>query len=494
MNLLLFAVAGLAFTASPAAPFRAAVVVGVNEAFDEGQADLRYADDDAARYAELLGPLVEHLELLTVLDTESQEIFPEAAKLARVPSEVGLLQALKRARGQARAARAAGRKTELYFIYIGHGRVRGGLGEVRLIQGALSRTTLAAEVLADSSFDRKHLVVDACSAYMLINARGQSEVDAEAAFERFFEAQTLDKYPDVGAVLATSGIGPTHEWSAYQGGVFSHEVRSALGGAADADGDGRVQYVEVEAFLAAANLKVPVLQGRPKVFVRSPRIEQGAALVQLSEGQPALELPAALSGHYILEDERGLRHAELHKEPGFAVALSLTPGLAYVLRDESGADLFRIERAVGPSRLHLPLEPRPSGRVGRGDVAPPGAFTAPFGPRFVSGFAAQWQVQHSLPAQPRLSGAQTWVRPTVGGSAFAVGALALGLSIWQRTVADGYYEDYQASSNAPRRDAYQASSSAARTRSAALAVGAAVGLITGGLLLGLDLLEPPAQK
>lgn len=495
MSLALIAALGLmAAAAPPAPPFRAAVVVGVNDAFDEAQDDLRYADDDAARYAELLRPTVDHLELLTILDTESQEIFPEAAAAARLPDEAGLLAALARARDLARQARGEGRKTELYFIYIGHGRVRGGIGEVRLVAGALARPKLASEVLADTHFDRKHLVVDACSAYMLLNARGDAEPDVEAAFEQFFEAQALDEYPDVGAVLATSGIGPTHEWSGYQGGVFSHEVRSALAGAADADGNGRVEYVEVEAFLAAANLDVPILKGRPKVFVHSPRIERRATLVQIDESQPALTLPAELSGHYVLEDGRGLRHAELHKESGFAVQLRLTPGLSYVLRDDSGADLLRIDRAHGPTQLLLPLEPQPSADKRRGETSPHGVFGTAFGPRFAAGFAAQWQASLPEPPLARVSAPRTWTRPVAGGSAVLLGAAALGLSLWQRQVADNHYDDYNLAFNDAERDASKASSGQARTRSAALAIGAAVGLLGGGLLLGFEFFDAPAPN
>jgi hypothetical protein len=388
---LALTLAALALGQAPSPPpFRAAVVVGVNEAFDDSQADLRYADDDAARYAELLAGQVEHLELLTVLDAESQELFPEAARQARLPDAAGLDAALTRLRALADGARALGRRAELYFVYVGHGRVRGGEGEVRLLGGALSRTHLTEAVLADRHFDRKHLMVDACSAYLLVNARGESDAEVDAAFERFLEGQTLDRFPDVGAVLATSGAGPTHEWSRYQGGVFSHELRSALTGAADADDDGKVGYGEVEAFLAAANLEVPALKGRPKVFVRAPRIERAAALVELDAQLPALELPAELAGHYVLEDARGLRYAELHKEAGFVMALRLQPERAYALLSGDGAELLRIPEPAGRTRLRLPLEPVPARGWDRGGEAlpgqvrdaPPGAFASPYGPRF----------------------------------------------------------------------------------------------------------------
>lgn len=484
----------LALGAPEAVPFRAAVVIGVNEPFDDTQERLRFADDDAARYAELLAPVVEHLELLAVLDADSQALFPDAARAARVPDEAGLEAALERARARARGARTLGRRTELYFVYVGHGRARGGLGEVRLHEGSLDRDELTRAVLEDRTFDRKHLVVDACSAYLLVNARGEDgEADVDAAFARFLEAETLDRFPDVGAVLATSGAGPTHEWSRYQGGVFSHELRSALTGAADADEDGRVEYVEVEAFLSAANLEVPRLAGRPRVFVRSPRIERGAALLALDGGLPRLELPEALAGHYVIEDGRGLRYAELHKEPGYVMALRLLPDHSYALKDAAGARLMRIERGQGHARVLLPLEPQPPDGEARGDEAPPGVFASAFGPRFLAGFEAQWQAslqaQHSRrPARPG------WVRPTGSALLAAAGFAALGLGIWQGRVADARYADYSSAFGAAERNAAGAEMRAARDRAAGLFVGAGVALSAAAGLLIWDLLDAPPPE
>ena len=50
-----------------------------------------------------------------------------------------------------------------------------------------------------------------------------------------------------GVVVATSSEAETHEWSRFDGGVFSHELRSGLLGSADLDGDGQVRYDEIAA-------------------------------------------------------------------------------------------------------------------------------------------------------------------------------------------------------------------------------------------------------
>src|SRR5687767_14009072 len=96
-------------------PFRAALIVGVNAPFEASQATLRFADDDAARFAELLAPEVDRLQLLAVLDAESQNIFAEAAKKASPPDRAHLLAAIATLEQAAIEARNKGKKTELYW-------------------------------------------------------------------------------------------------------------------------------------------------------------------------------------------------------------------------------------------------------------------------------------------------------------------------------------------------------------------------------------------
>src|SRR5436190_1181687 len=69
----------------------------------------------------------------------------------------------------------------------------------------------------------------------------------------FVELEAASRAGRVGYVLSSSVSGESHEWSGFESGVFSHEVRSGLYGAADADGDGRITYSEIAAFVARAN-------------------------------------------------------------------------------------------------------------------------------------------------------------------------------------------------------------------------------------------------
>src|SRR6185436_207625 len=96
----------------------------------------------------------------------------DAAAKAEAPDPARLAAAVDRAARAAAAAKAAGRRTELYFIYVGHGRVEGGEGEVKLHGATLTRSDLATLVLERAAHDRTHVIIDACNAYHMLNARG----------------------------------------------------------------------------------------------------------------------------------------------------------------------------------------------------------------------------------------------------------------------------------------------------------------------------------
>jgi hypothetical protein len=473
-------------------PHRSAIIVGVNDPFDPSQAVLRYADDDAARYFELLGPQIDRVELLLVLDAESQRLYPEAAASAAVPDWPHLLDALSRSETAAAKARAEGRRTELYFVYTGHGRVHGGEGEVRLRGGALRRSDLIEKVLSSKAYDRIHLIVDACDAYHLVSARGDSEATTafDAAFERFVERSSLDAFPSVGVVLSTRGAGAVHEWSRYQGGVFSHEVRSALSGAADVDRDGRIDYAELEAFVVAANQSVPELHG-PKVFVRAPAIERGAALFGPSTDLAELELPSALAAHLWLEDDRGLRYAELNKAAGHALAVRLVPRPRYEVIDAGGRELMRIERPASGQVALLERAPSPglvralfgSGERGAaGPGEPPPIFDQPLGADFVEGFRA-----HLLNAEAsssvglaRSGSGPPWLAYPAAGLALASGGAAIGFDV----AMHGAYDRYARAYGAADEQRYRGDVVSARDRAIGFGVTAAVlALATAGLFV-----------
>src|SRR5262249_13752622 len=134
-----------------------------------------------------------------------------------------------------------------------------------------------------------------------------------------FLERDVPELPRVGFLLSTSGAEDSHEWEAFQSGVFSHEVRSALRGAADLDGDGKVTYREAAAFIYMANRAIENERFRPRFLARAPRDSE--VLVEHAAHQARLEVGEGARGHHFVEDRRGERLADFN--PGDNGALDI---------------------------------------------------------------------------------------------------------------------------------------------------------------------------
>jgi hypothetical protein len=64
--------------------------------------------------------------------------------------------------------------------------------------------------------------------------------------------------------------------------IFSHETLSGLRGAADVNGDRRIEYSELSAFLTAANRDIANPRARPSIVVRVPALDRRAPIVDLA--------------------------------------------------------------------------------------------------------------------------------------------------------------------------------------------------------------------
>src|SRR5262249_20013615 len=143
----------------------------------------------------------------------------------------------------------------------------------------------------------------------------------------------LGKDPRVGLLLSTSSATESHEWDAFQAGVFSHEVRSGLYGAADADRDGAVSYREMAAFVTRANEVIENDRFRPRIFARPPAARD--ELIDLRAARARrIAVDGAHAGRYLLEDARGVRLADFHSAPDEDVLLVRPPptGRVYLRR------------------------------------------------------------------------------------------------------------------------------------------------------------------
>ena len=405
-----------------AAPERAvfALIVGVNRSVDADLPRLRYADDDAARYFELFRMLGAKSYLLARFDEGTRRVHVQAAAEARLPRAAVLHRTVKDLRVDVARARSRGLPTLLYVIYAGHGKVGDGEGYISLEDERLTGEALARRVLAAVGADASHILVDACNSYLLAFGRGPGGKRRPVrGFSRM--AGTLSA-PNVGLLLSTSSARESHEWEGFQAGVFSHAVRSGLLGAADADGDRRVSYREIAAFVEQAYRSIPNERFRSRVFTRT--LASTGVLLDLRRGRPAIRIDGPRHGRFLLEDTRGVRLADFHSSPKQTVRLLRPPGKLVYLRHVGEEREYAIQPNEGTVEL-ASLDPeRPRAAVrGAASHAFARLFELSFDRDVVARYAPPEIDVASAPERPRRSwrGIAAWSTLAVSVAALAAG-------------------------------------------------------------------------
>ncbi len=296
---------------------------------------MHYADDDAARYFELFSLMTHDVALLTVMDADTQRVYAPIVGITRPPDHATLERTLADTFAAMRSAHASGERTIFYFVYSGHGDVKpDGEGYVHLLDGPFARHDLFSDVIAASPADVNHVIVDACNAYFMVASRGggaKPAGDYGDLVKTLVTRESLDAHPNTGVVLATTAAVEVHEWNKVEAGVFSHELRSAMAGAADVNGDGAVDYTEIAAFLAAANGGIVDPKARVQALTRPPRQNLKEPLARLPAKAPSLTVPEAWSGRYTFEDDRKVRVADANKAAGQKLMLKLAPRPGYTV-------------------------------------------------------------------------------------------------------------------------------------------------------------------
>ncbi len=355
-----------------------AIVVGVNTSMDDGVAPLRYADDDAAKYARLFSSFADRIYLLTVFDADSRATYADLLPMARVPDRAGLVRAIDEVGALAARDRQQGLSPVVYFVYTGHGaRAKdSGEGYVNLTDARLTRSDLRQLLLERpnsptwSRPDLLHVFIDACSAYYLVRDRGADLVAMPEGYEEhlatLFAPKGSDRFPWAGFVLATTGDAKVHEWEAYRGGVFSHLIRSGLTGAADIDLDGRVTYAELGAFVAAASGEIRDPRARINVTVIPPPANALAPLTEREWFRPRqlVLFDEGTEGRFVVEADDGERIVDINKPRGSPAVVTLWGGATYYLQGPRGESLldFRKRSVILASALSY----RPARRAERG--------------------------------------------------------------------------------------------------------------------------------
>ncbi|MEQ9498055.1 MAG: caspase family protein [Deltaproteobacteria bacterium] len=477
IHLLLAAVATATTTTSstairpaPAAPsvHRFGLVVGNNRPVPGSAYEpLRYADDDALRFAAFLERFGAHVELLVTADDDTMDRFGAAVRRAKPPRRDELERAIDRLIERLEETPAP---REVYVYFSGHGSVDAASAYLHLLDGPFHRTDVYERILARIPRERMHVIIDSCHSYFLVNARGRVKAEPIAA---------LDQHPDVGFVLSTSDRREVHEWSGYRAGVFSYQLLGALQGAADVDGDGRVSYAEMQAYVVAANLDVVNPRARIRPFVRRPT-PNDHPLADLRELSPRerVVIPSSLGGRLRVYDGLGFPLLDANKPAGQTLTLMAPRGGLPTLEIEGA----RYAPALDEGRLAF-TRATDGGAVlaARGTIDDDfriNLFRRPLTSEFVSGLEAARRIRFAPP--PR-EGPRSWTQDplTIGLGATGVAAVAVG------GVFAGLFVDRRAVANRrPVTDQTEPARADAETFRTAMAVGLSVGgslLVTAAL-------------
>ncbi len=315
-----------------------AIIVTHNGGSQLDRPDLRYADDDGLQYAALFRQAGAQVTLLTQLDRESQVLNPSAI-IDGPPTRDAL----------ATAVRNAAAADEVYIVLAGHGDVREGQGFLSLADGPLNADELEQRVIVPLDKTRVHLIIDSCNSYFMVHQRKPGGT----AFKTQQPTGLLARHPRLSVLLSTSAEAVTYEWSELQSGIFSYVVRSALRGAADADGDGVISYPEAVTFVQVATQGIENDLYRPHVYARSAQ-----TALFLMPRVTKNELVVDGAHRLTLRNEKGVRLADVHSERPLRLWL---PEERITIEERKGQRI--VQREIGPAeqrKLSTLTETQPS--------------------------------------------------------------------------------------------------------------------------------------
>ena len=297
---------------------------------------LRYTDDDALAYVELLGFRASRSRVYSVLDEETRDTWPDLAPRVFPPERGDILDGFDEMVEEIRDAETP---QEVFLILLGHGGVDAmGDGYFVLPDGRLTRDDLL-KMLEQLRGTTVHLIVDTCNAWDLVRPRGEGgwRPDTvpvpvtEALAEALRQEGAARRFPNTGFLLASSEGVRAFEFSLLGSGVFSYLVRSALTGGADLDE--HITYGEVVAFVAAAVSGVESPNSRPDHFIEGPTGDHHRVLLDLSSGTDATWLEVDVPGRIWVVDDRAVRIVDVHPAADAPVRVRLPHGRDYhVLR------------------------------------------------------------------------------------------------------------------------------------------------------------------
>ena len=223
-----------------------------------------------------------------------------------------------------------------------------------------------------------HLIIDACKSYYAVFERGSR--GRRRPLQAALVNKTSSLRSNTGVFLSTSSAADSHEWEALQGGIFSHELRSALRGAADIDLDGKLTYTEAGAFVWAANAEIENARFRPAFFSQPPS-QSDDLLLDLGQVQTdRLHISAPMDDHLFVEDHLGRRLVDIHPSPRQAVVLHLPRRRPIFVRRVNDQKEWELPKGRDVYLGRLPASSAKVMRRGAQHVAFQKLFRRPFGP------------------------------------------------------------------------------------------------------------------
>lgn len=422
---------------------RFAIVIGNNQPDRSNAETLRYADDDAIATHQLLLDAGVESHLLATLDAESQKMGASPARDG-APSLRDLERVFAAISNEMRAHNQRGETTELLLFYSGHGDAEHGEGYVVLEDQHLTRTRLFG-LLSRSPATRNHVFVDACKSYFLVYPKGPGG-HRTAYSPNFVDNAIPGQLANTGFVLSTSSDRDSHEWERYGAGVFSHELRSALRGAADVNHDGRISYAELGAFLTAANNAIRNAKLKPDFLVRPPGSAGTREIIGWNTETASLRLKGADFGHVYVETPKGDRLLDAHPAPGEIVNLYLPKERPLFVRKNDGTGEYELTKA--PSETEelaqlTPTDPKTLQSRGSENEALKQLFATPFGAANVREFELEagtlapptytvapiQTVAADAPTHSTLGTVAGWVAIGAGGAALTLTGASIATSL-----------------------------------------------------------------
>jgi hypothetical protein len=293
------------------AEWRLALVAGHNLGLPD-EDPLRFAERDAERFARIL------LDL--------GRVRPEDLILLRGPDAAAIDKGLDLLEERLRRDPLAARSATVVFYFAGHG----DRESLHLAEQPLARAGLM-ERLRRLPAGMKLAVLDACQLDRSAIRRGVRPAPS-------FEIGVLPAGSATGVVVIQSSQQgePAHESDALGGAVFTHYWLSALRGAADIDGDGRVTLLEAYTFAFRQTVRHAPAGAGPS---QRPAFEMdlsGYGEVVLTEpaaNAAVLVLPIGPESRYLIFSQpSGALVAEAVASPQQPISLAVPAGRLLVQR------------------------------------------------------------------------------------------------------------------------------------------------------------------